>query len=340
MNKTMKKIISVLIMLVFTAGVIFAGSRVPAEIPVVKEETAANTNPAPAPVDLESVSIEGMNAEAYQVTEVGVDADGNYYVFAHGTGYNESVDIELRVAFDENHNILNIAVMNQEETNGLGSKITDPEFLAKFEGAALPVSLGGLKPKNPAAPKEETTAPAETEPAMYVDGTYVIEGDFYNGYKDVVTVVIEGGKIASVGYNAFDENGGDKETASKNGQYVMTEDGPLWHEQIEDFTNFIVANQGTSKLALTDAGKTDAVASVSIYIAGVAGMVDEAIAQAVAAAGTVVETPEVQAPAETPATEDVAATTVDAITNATISSKAFGKIVNNAFYFMQDNIWK
>ena len=67
MNKAMKKIISVVIMLVFSAGVIFAGSRVPAEIPVVKDETA-NTTPAPAPVDLESVSIEGMNAEAYQVT--------------------------------------------------------------------------------------------------------------------------------------------------------------------------------------------------------------------------------------------------------------------------------
>ena len=458
MNKAMKKIISVVIMLVFSAGVIFAGSRVPAEIPVVKDETA-NTTPAPAPVDLESVSIEGMNAEAYQVTEVGVDADGNYYVFAHGTGYNESVDIELRVACDDNHNSLNVAVMNQAETNGLGTKIAEADFLSKFEGISLPVSLGGLKPKNPVAPKEEA-APVETETATYVDGTYtaeaaefhngykdvvtvVVEGgkivsvdyncltedggtkraqsengeyvmtedgplwheqadafaqyvvenqgtvglnlndngktdvvagvsiaisgaealvnecleqaqggakyadgtytvegaDFHNGYKDVVTVVVEGGKIVSVDYNCLNENGGTKREESQNGAYVMTEDGPLWHEQAEAFAQYVVAHQGTAGLNLNDNGKTDVVAGVSIAISGAESLVNEAIAQAQAAAGTVVETPEVEAPAETPA-EDVAATTIDAISNATVSSKAFGKIVNNAYYFMKDNFWK
>ena len=67
-------------------------------------------------------------------------------------------------------------------------------------------------------------------------------------------------------------------------------------------------------------------------------MVDEALAQAQAAAGTVVETPEVEEAPAAPVEEE-AKTTVDAISNATVTSKAFGKIVNNAYFFMKDNFW-
>ena len=64
------------------------------------------------------------------------------------------------------------------------------------------------------------------------------------------------GKITSVVYNPIGEEGGDKITASKNGEYVMTDNGPLWHEQSEAFGKYVVDNQGVDKLVLNDEKET------------------------------------------------------------------------------------
>ena len=76
------------------------------------------------------------------------------------------------------------------------------------------------------------------------------------------------------------EDGGDKITASKGGNYVMTEDGALWHEQSEAFGKYVVDNQGVDKLVLNDDGKTDAISSVSISLSGATELVKKCLEQA------------------------------------------------------------
>ncbi|MCR4778454.1 MAG: FMN-binding protein [Lachnospiraceae bacterium] len=117
--------------------------------------------------------------------------------------------------------------------------------------------------------------------AAYKDGTYTADAaEFHNGWKDHVEVTISGGKITSVVYNPVGEDGGDKIAASKAGNYVMTEDGPLWHEQSEAFGKYVVDNQGVDKLVLNDDGKTDAISSVSISLNGAAELVKKCLEQA------------------------------------------------------------
>jgi len=117
--------------------------------------------------------------------------------------------------------------------------------------------------------------------AGYKDGTYTADGtEFHNGWKDHVEVTISGGKITSVVYNPVGEEGGDKATASKEGNYVMTDNGPLWHEQAESFAKYVVDNQGVDKLVLNDEGKTDAISGVSISLNGAADLVKQCLEQA------------------------------------------------------------
>lgn len=117
--------------------------------------------------------------------------------------------------------------------------------------------------------------------SAYKDGTYTADGDAYsNGYKDHVEVTISGGKITKVVYNPLAEGGGDKMTESKNGNYVMTEDGPLWHEQSEAFGKYVVEMQGVDKLYLNDNGKTDAISGVSISLQGATELVKKCLEQA------------------------------------------------------------
>lgn len=143
MNKMVTKVIGFVVMLVCSAGVIVAAAS-----------TKDNSNKL---FEGDPLEIAGLDAETYQVTALEKSKDGNYIVHAYGTGYNESANIELMVVFDGTaENILKMKVVEQSETNGLGSKIADDEFVSQFDGIAAPVTVGGLIPKNPKAPEEDT----------------------------------------------------------------------------------------------------------------------------------------------------------------------------------------
>lgn len=145
MKKSVKKIVSVVAMLVLSAGVVAAGHVVKSAGPKVYMGD---------PVD-----IAGMNAETYNVTSLEQDGDGNYIVYGQGVGYNESAQIQLAVAFDPSVSmILGVRVIDQQETNGLGSKIKEEDFLSQFAEMTAPVTVGGLKVINPATEAEVSGA--------------------------------------------------------------------------------------------------------------------------------------------------------------------------------------
>lgn len=75
--------------------------------------------------------VEGVEMEG--VTEVYKAKNGvGYTITAFGKGYGGNVN--YMVAFDDAGKIVNLKVLSHEETAGLGSKIENPEFLAKFKG--------------------------------------------------------------------------------------------------------------------------------------------------------------------------------------------------------------
>lgn len=118
-------------------------------------------------------------------------------------------------------------------------------------------------------------------PEVLIDGTYVAEADEpSNGFLDVVTLVVDNGKITSLEYDAINEDGEGKNYLSSIGEYTMTESNPNWGEQASLLAKHVIENQSTKELTMDDEGKTDAVSGVSIDISAFVNLTDDALQKA------------------------------------------------------------
>ena len=154
------------------------------------------------------------------------------------------------------------------------------------------------------------------------DGTYEVKSEADDkGNYSVVTVTVEGGKIANV---VWDEmyNGEFKSVLSKEGKYVMK---PVWATQAESLGKYVVENQTTAGI-LNENGYTDTVSGVSIYVGGFVDLANQAISQAAV-------TGEVPGRVEAPVVD---ATEVDVVSGATFSSRAVIRAIDEGFVFLRD----
>ena len=121
-----------------------------------------------------------------------------------------------------------------------------------------------------------------SDSSAYKDGTYRAEAaDYENGYKPYVELTISGGKITAVDFDCISQDGTTlKSDASRNGDYIMTTDGPLWADQAIAIENYVVENNGVANLTVDENGKTDAIASVSIGVSEMVELVNECLEQA------------------------------------------------------------
>ncbi|WP_124068282.1 FMN-binding protein [Clostridium sp. E02] len=126
-------------------------------------------------------------------------------------------------------------------------------------------------------------ASAEKEPATsgLKEGTYSYESPEFtkSGYKDQVSMTIKDNTITALTWDCIDEEGNKKSQLSMDGAYVMTEDGPKWHEQAESVVSYVLDHQSLGGL-LNQEGYTDAIASVSINLEGFATGVKDCLSQA------------------------------------------------------------
>ena len=94
----------------------------------------------------------------------------------------------MNVSFDaEKKKVTKVEVTEQKETEGLGAKVADAEFLSQFEGVEAPVFLPGMSLE-----KEEKVSDEELLKELK-DGTYEAKADApdNNGFTDVVTVTVK-----------------------------------------------------------------------------------------------------------------------------------------------------
>ncbi len=120
------------------------------------------------------------------------------------------------------------------------------------------------------------------EPAMALtDGTYTYEDSEADdsGYRNQVTMTVFDGYITGLTWDCIDQDGNSKRQLSLNGQYIMTEDGPLWSEQSDAAAAYVMTNQSLDGL-IDENGYTDAVASVSINLYGFVNGVNACLEQA------------------------------------------------------------
>ncbi len=235
-----------------------------------------------AVVEGEKVDLTGADASIVDAVKT---AEGTYVLTIETTGYNESKPITLQVTYSADaQTVLGYEVVSHGETPGLGSNIEGADFKNQFAGVALPVYIAGMDMSAfGESTGEQETENEQTAEVLFRDGEYAIQGEpASNGYVAHVTMTVENGKIAKMTWDEGKE-GAWKSELSANGQYVMK---PIWKTQAESMCAYVVENQSTDGLNLTDAGKTDVVSGVSISVNGFVDLVNEAIAEANGADGT------------------------------------------------------
>ena len=274
-NKEVKGILALVVVTALSFGVIIGSKSLAL--------SAGGDASGESSETLEEFDVSG----AENIEKAGKTADG-YLVTVRTKGYVG--DIVMDVAFDSSASkITEVQVVEQSETDGLGSKITEPEFLDQFKGAEAPVFLPGMDvsagsedSSAEAKPAKEETDLTALEGAEFTDGTYeakTSEPDS-NGFIDVVSLTVKDGKITEVNWDAVTEDGSKKSIMSENGEYTMTEDGPTWKEQSESLAKALIENQSLSFLTTDAEGKTDAVTGVSISVSSFIDLAAQCMEQA------------------------------------------------------------
>ena len=262
-NKNVRGIIALAVVTALSFGVIIGSNALAKDMGT----GASNTVEEQVKEEIDTKGAEGI--------EKAVKTENGYMVTAKVKGYGG--DIVMNVSFDaEKKKVTKVEVTEQKETEGLGAKVADAEFLSQFEGAEAPVLLPGMSLE-----KEEKVSDEELVKELK-DGTYEAKAEAAdnNGFTDVVTVTVKDGKIAEVNWEAVGADGSTKSVLSENGEYVMTEDGLTWKEQAEALAKAVVENQSLSFLNLNEQGKTDAVSGVSISIGGFTALAEKCLQEA------------------------------------------------------------
>ncbi len=107
---------------------------------------------------------------------------------------------------------------------------------------------------------------------QYKDGNYVAEmSEFSNGWKSTVNLTVVNGYIVAADWDGISENGEKtKDEASASGEYGMVENGGAqasWVEQAAKAEAYLLETQDPTAITYKDeAGHTDDIAGVSIYV--------------------------------------------------------------------------
>lgn len=299
-NKTVRGILALVVVTALSFGVIL-GSK------ALAKDTGVGAASQEAKV------LEELDTKGAENIQKAVKTDKGYVVTVKKQGY--ASDIVMKVSFDKaGETVTAVEVTDQNETEGLGAKIADAEFLSQFEGVKAPVVLPGMKLESD-----------RLKGAVLEDGTYEVKGEPMDGYTDQVSMTVKEGKITEVVWESVGEDGSKKSVLSETGEYVMTEDGLTWKEQAEAMAAALVENQSLEFVNLNEQGKTDAVSGVSISVGGFVNLAQQCMNQA--AGIEEAQEQEAEIPAE--------GTQVDAISGATVSSTAAVTAINDAYAFLQ-----
>lgn len=310
-NKNRKGILALTMVTVLSFGVIW-GSK------ALSRDSSENSHIG----ETAETVWEELDTKRVENIERAVKTENGYIVTVRARGYGG--ELLMNVFFDrEARNIRKTEIIEHNETQGVGSLITEAEFLSQFEGVEAPVYLPGMN-------LAEITGDGETEKEepgnrQLYDGTYEAEAENAgtDGFTDIVTMTVEEGKITEVVWDCVDEEGNRKSVLSENGQYVMSKDGLTWKEQAQALGAAVVKNQGLKGLSVNGEGRTDTISGVSISIAGFVSLAENCLTQA-AGGETAEDRKELQS-----------GTMVDGISGATISSTAVVTGIHRAYAFLQ-----
>lgn len=316
-NKNIKGIIALAVVTALSFGVIIGSKALSTDMTDNTGTTEANAT-------------EELDVSGIENIEKAVKTENGYTVTVRQKGYGG--DIVMNVSFDETASaITELKIIEQNETEGLGAKIAEADFLKQFREITAPVYLPGMAVNTDSSAEKDNSGRADLtvlDNAAFTDGTYTAKAEpDSNGFTDEVNLTVKNGKITEVSWDGIMEDGTKKSVMSEKGEYVMTENGPTWKEQAEALADALIQNQSLTFLNPDSEGKTDAVSGVSIAVGGFISLAADCMAQAAH-----VDLNPVQEDTDAPAQNG---TKIDAVSGATVSSTAVVTGINDAYKFLQ-----
>ena len=323
-NKTVKGIIALAVVTALSFAVIIGSNQ-------LSKNMTAGTQGETAEVT------EELDVSGTEQIDNAAKTENGYVVTVREKGYGG--DIVMNVSFDETaSSVTKLEIVEQNETEGLGSKITDEAFLEQFNEISAPVTLPGTDAGDSSAENSSDNSAVldALDQAKLSDGTFTTKGEpDSNGFTEEVTLTVKDGKITEVNWDGITEDGTKKSVMSENGEYVMTEDGPTWKEQAEALADALIENQSLRFLTTNVEGKTDAVSGVSIAVGSFISLTEDCLAQSgnvdLSALATD-QNEDSENGSDTASDNDSA---IDAVSGATVSSTAVVNGVNRAYEFLQ-----
>ena len=323
-NKTVKGIIALAVVTALSFAVIIGSNQ-------LSKNMTAGTQGETAEVT------EELDVSGTEQIDNAAKTENGYVVTVREKGYGG--DIVMNVSFDETaSSVTKLEIVEQNETEGLGSKITDEAFLEQFNEISAPVTLPGTDAGDSSAENSSDNSAVldALDQAKLSDGTFTTKGEpDSNGFTEEVTLTVKDGKITEVNWDGITEDGTKKSVMSENGEYVMTEDGPTWKEQAEALADALIENQSLRFLTTNVEGKTDAVSGVSIAVGSFISLTEDCLAQSgnVDLSALAADQNEDSENGSDTASDNDSA--IDAVSGATVSSTAVVNGINRAYEFLQ-----
>ncbi|MDC7238284.1 MAG: hypothetical protein PQJ45_10985 [Sphaerochaetaceae bacterium] len=142
------------------------------------------------------------------------------------------------------------------------------------------------KKSEEAAPAaQETQKEVVAKTGSYEDGIYFAAEENFasNGWKYVVTLVVEEGNITSADWNGVNVSAGfDKKSLDKAGKYGMKQIAGSqlnWYEQAEKAEQYLLETQDPTQISYKDdKGHTDDIAGVSVHVIEFFELAEKALA--------------------------------------------------------------
>lgn len=148
--------------------------------------------------------------------------------------------------------------------------------------AFILIGCGGDRPAQAPAQPAAEAADQAAEPATpeFADGVYFAQEADYSersGWKYMVTLVVEGGRIVEAEWNAAHRDAGtDKLTRDRDGEYGMKENSSAqwhWYEQAEAAVAYLLETQDTTSVS------ADAISGATITVEPLFTLARQALAQ-------------------------------------------------------------
>lgn len=179
-------------------------------------------------------------------------------------GASGEADPVTRMGFSEDgKTLLSLCVLSADAAGQETAAVQSEDFYRQFQNIHVPAALLAD------LPDEDSTDNAYPAISGLQDGTFREQLDEADdaGYRDYVAIVVEGGRIVQVTWDAIQTDGGNNRAkASVDGEFVLDDNTVIWAAQAYAMQNKLIEVQDPAKIAIKSDGTTEVVQGVTVNV--------------------------------------------------------------------------